>query len=236
MIVLSKKDRGLSAMSRRLLALFLCVVLFALVIPAAAFAEEDYDTVTIQKGDTVLKLLKARGRSYETDKYIVMVLNRLDRESKLEILSIGDTLKIPKASTEIIGRAPHLISSLDTIDYYVIPYKIQKGDTIKFIYKLWGLPYDSYADRIAALNPGVDLDKLYVGDLVLLPTTEKNLKTNVYTTVMSHTLLQDESVESVFERYGIDFTKNRDELQKYNAKAFDKLGAGEKLLIPLIWN
>ena len=53
---------------------------------------------------------------------------------------------------------------------------------------------------------------------------------------MSHTLLQDESVRSVFERYGIDFDKNQAELQKYNAKAFDKLGAGEKLLIPLIWD
>jgi hypothetical protein len=165
-----------------------------------------------------------------------MVLNGMDRESQMEILTIGETIKIPKAEKDIVGDAPHLISTKDKIHYYVIPYKVQKGDTLKFIYKLWGLPYDSYADRIAALNPGVDLDKLYVGDLVLLPTTEKNLKTNVYTTVMSHTLLQDESVESVFERYGIDFTKNRDELQKYNSKAFDKLGAGEKLLIPLIWN
>jgi len=223
-------------MSKRLFALFLCAFMLCLLIPSAAFAEDDYDTVTIQKGDTVLKLLKARGRSYETDKYIVMVLNHLDRESKLEILSIGDTLKIPKASTEIVGSAPHLISALDSVDYYVIPYKIQKGDTVKFIYKLWGLPYDSYSDRIAALNPGVDLDNVYPGDLLLLPTTEKNLKTNVYTTVMSHTLLQDESVRSVFERYGIDFDKNQAELQKYNTKAFDKLGAGDKLLIPLIWD
>lgn len=223
-------------MSKRLLALFLCVCLFALLLPAAAFAEDDYDTVTIQKGDTVLKLLKARDRSYETDKYIVMVLNRLDRESKLEILSIGDTLKIPKSPKDIIGSAPHLISSKDTVDYYVIPYKIQKGDTVKFIYKLWGLPYDSYADRIAALNPGVDLDNVYVGDLLLLPTTEKNLKTNVYTTVMSHILLQDESVKSVFDRYGIDFDSRRDELQKYNSESFDTLKAGDKLLIPLIWD
>lgn len=223
-------------MSKRLLALFLCVCLFALLLPAAAFAEDDYDTVTIQKGDTVLKLLKARDRSYETDKYIVMVLNRLDRESKLEILSIGDTLKIPKSPKDIIGSAPHLISSKDTVDYYVIPYKIQKGDTVKFIYKLWGLPYDSYADRIAALNPGVDLNNLYVGDMLLLPTTEKNLKTNVYTTVMSHILLQDESVKSVFDRYGIDFDSRRDELQKYNSESFDKLKAGDKLLIPLIWD
>lgn len=223
-------------MSKRFLALFLCVMLFVLLLPAAAFAEVDYDTVTIQKGDTVLKLLKARDRSYETDKYIVMVLNRLDRESELEVLSVGQTLKIPKAVKDIEGTAPNLISSKDKIDYYVVPYKIQKGDTIKFIYKLWGLPYNDYADIIKALNPGKDLDQIYVGDLFFLPTTEKNLKTNVYTTVMSHTLLQDETPESVFARYGIDFEKNQAELQKYNTAPFFTMKAGDKLLIPLIWN
>lgn len=223
-------------MFKRIPALFLCVVLFVLLLPAAAFAEVDYDTVTIQKGDTVLKLLKARDRSYETDKYIVMVLNQLDRESELEVLSIGDTIKIPKAVKDIEGAAPHLISSKDKIDYYVIPYKIQKGDTIKFIYKLWGLPYDEYDDIIKDLNPGKDLDKIFVGDLFFLPTTEKNLKTNVYTTVMSHALLQDETPESVFARYGIDFEKNQADLQKYNTAPFFTMKTGDKLLIPLIWN
>ena len=52
---------------------------------------------------------------------------------------------------------------------------------------------------------------------------------------MSHILLQDESVKSVFDRYGIDFDSRSDELQKYNSESFDKLKAGDKLLIPLIW-
>jgi hypothetical protein len=53
---------------------------------------------------------------------------------------------------------------------------------------------------------------------------------------MSHILLQDESVKSVFDRYGIDFDSRRDELQTYNSESFDKLKAGDKLLIPLIWD
>ena len=224
-------------MSKRLLALLLCLSLFVLLLPAAAFAETDYDIVTIQKGDMVVKLLKDRERSYDTDKYIVMVLNKIDRESELEVLSIGDTIKIPKAVKDIEGgSAPHLISSKDSIDSYVIPYKVKQGETIKYIYKLWGLPYDDYAPRIAALNPDSNTDTVYPGELVLLPTTERNLKTNVYTTVMSHILLQDESVKSVFDRYGIDFEGKRSELQKYNVTAFDELKAGDKLLIPLVWD
>ena len=99
-----------------------------------------------------------------------------------------------------------------------------------------GLPYNDYEDIIKDLNPDKDLDKIFIGDLFFLPTTEKNLKTNVYTTVMSHTLLQDETPESVFARYGIDFEKNQADLQKYNTAPFFTMKAGDKLLIPLIWN
>ena len=87
-------------MAKRTLALALCILIFVSLIPCAAFAAEDYDTVTIEKGNTVLNLLEARGRDYDTDRYVVMVLNRMYRESQLEVLSIGDTIKIPKAKAK----------------------------------------------------------------------------------------------------------------------------------------
>lgn len=222
-------------MAKRTLALALCILIFVSLIPCAAFAAEDYDTVTIEKGNTVLNLLEARGRDYETDRYVVMVLNRMYRESQLEVLSIGDTIKIPKAKSEIKGEAPNLISEADGIDFFVIPYKIQKGDTLKGIYKLWGMSYLENAALILALNPGKNPDKLSVGEIYNLPTTEKNLKTNTYTTVMSHVLLKDESPKSVFARYGIDFSEKEADLQQYNLIPFAEMKEGDKLLIPLVW-
>ena len=222
-------------MAKRTLALALCILIFVSLIPCAAFAAEDYDTVTIEKGNTVLNLLEARGRDYETDRYVVMVLNRMYRESQLEVLSIGDTIKIPKAKSEIKGEAPNLISEADGIDFFVIPYKIQKGDTLKGIYKLWGMSYLENAALILALNPGKNPDKLSVGEIYNLPTTEKNLKTNTYTTVMSHVLLKDESPKSVFSHYGIDFSAKEAELQQYNLIPFSQMKEGDKLLIPLVW-
>ena len=217
-------------MFKRILALLLSMMMLMLLLPVAAFAEEDYITVTIQKGDTVRKLLKANGRDYDVDKYVVMVLNGMDRESQMEILTIGETIKIPKAEKDIVGDAPHLISTKDKIHYYVIPYKVQKGDTVKFIYKLWGLPYEDYADAIDALNEG---ETFKAGVIYYLPTTERNLKTKIYTTVMSHIMLEGETVESVFRRYNIDFAENRENLQRYNTTDFALMKAGDKLLIPL---
>ena len=221
-------------MLKRTVALLLCILTLAHLLPAAALAAEDYDVVTIKAGDTIRKLLKANGRDFETDKYVVMVLNGWKREKQMDTLSIGDTVKIPKSIGDIVGPAPHLISSKDRIEYYVIPYVIQKGDTLKFIYKLWGLDYDEYVDTIKALNPGQDLELLYAKDLLYLPTSEKNLKTNTYTTVMSHVMLQDEAVESVVTRYGIDYQANKDYLQRFNLIELDQLKAGEKLMIPLL--
>ena len=222
-------------MVKRNLALALCILMFVSLIPCVAFAAEDYDIVTIQKGNTVLNLLEERGRDYETDRFVVMVLNRMYRESQLEVLSIGDTIKIPKAKAEIKGETPNLISEADGIEHFVIPYKIQKGDTLKNIYKLWGLSYLENAEIIKALNPGKDPDRLSVGEIYNLPTSENNLKTNTYTTVMFHVLLKDESPESVFAHYGIDFSAKEADLQKYNLIPFSEMKEGDKLLIPLVW-
>lgn len=222
-------------MAKRTLALTLCILIFVSLIPCVAFAAEDYDTVTIEKGNTVLNLLEARGRDYDTDRYVVMVLNRMYRESQLEVLSIGDTIKIPKAKSEIKGETPNLISEADGIELFVIPYKIQKGDTLKNIYKLWGMSYLENSALIQSLNPGKNPDKLSVGEIYNLPTTEKNLRTNTYTTVMFHVLLKDESPKSVFARYGIDFAEKEADLQQYNLIPFGEMKEGDKLLIPLVW-
>ena len=223
-------------MFKRLFSLLLCLALLACLTPSPALAENDYDVVTIQKGDTVRDLLEKNQLSYDVEKYVVMVLNRFDRETQMETLSIGNTIKIPKSPDSIVGSAPHLISNKDQIAYYVIPQSITAGDTLKFIYQLWGLRYDDYVDFIKSLNPERNLDLLYVGDLYYLPTTENNLKTNTYTTVMSHIMLEDESIESVYSRYGIDYVNRKDELQCYNPVSFDRFRAGSKLYIPLLWN
>ena len=50
---------------------------------------------------------------------------------------------------------------------------------------------------------------------------------------MEHTMLDGETVESVFSRYGIDFAENSEHLQAYNTTDFAVMKAGDKLLIPL---
>ena len=50
---------------------------------------------------------------------------------------------------------------------------------------------------------------------------------------MEHKMLEGETVESVYSKYGIDFAENRAHLQAYNTTDFAVMKAGDKLLIPL---
>jgi hypothetical protein len=125
--------------------------------------------------------------------------------------------------------------SKDELEYYVIPYVIQKGDMLTDVYWRWGLKFENYADDIRSLNFVENLDLLYVGAIYLLPTSVNNVKTEEYTKVMAHTMRRGETAYEVFTAYGIDYYENLGKLKSYNqGRDLTKVAAGEKLLIPII--
>ena len=125
--------------------------------------------------------------------------------------------------------------SKDEVEYYVIPYVIQKGDMLTDVYWRWGLKFENYADDIRALNFVENLDLLYVGAIYLLPTSVNNVKTEEFTKVMAHTMKKGETAYEVFTAYGIDYFKYLGKLKSYNqGRDLTKIEVGEKLLIPII--
>ena len=125
--------------------------------------------------------------------------------------------------------------SKDEVEYYVIPYVIEKGDMLTDVYWRWGLKFENYADDIRSLNFVDNLDLLYVGAIYLLPTSVNNVKTEEFTKVMAHTMKKGETAYEVFSSYGIDYYENLGKLKSYNhGNDLTKIAAGEKLLIPII--
>ena len=149
----------------------------------------------------------------------------------MDKLVAGATIKLPTKSAMSGGS----IISKDKIKYYVIPYVIESGDYISHIYWLWGLNYENYIDDIKSLNNTEDLDTLWVGSTYLLPTSEANVKTGNYTTVMTHTMKSGETAYDVLTSYGIDYDNNLKTLKRYNyGRDLTTLSAGDELLIPLL--
>ena len=222
-------------MKKQLFRITLCFALILSVFCSFglnAFAQSDYITVTLQKGDTAYTLCKDRGLNFYEEKSLIMSLNGMTQESELCQLRAGSTLKLPTSNSSVSARSS---SVGDCVEYYVVPYVIEKGDTTAHVYWLWGMSFEPYADAIRSLNGVENLDLLYVGAIYLLPTTEANLKTDVYTTVMAHIMKPGETEYDIITGYGVDYYGKLKALQNYNGGAdLTRISAGEKLLIPLI--
>ena len=199
-----------------------------------AYADSSYFSVTLKNGETVCSVCKANGIDYSANKNLIMVLNGMTKEAELGALPAGSAVKLP---TQAASNSNSIISG-DSVKYYVLPYVIEKGDTIAHVYWLWGLRFENYAQDIMSLNyidDYSDLDLLFVGNTYLLPTTEANVKTGTYTTVMSHVMQSGETVYDVCCSYGIDYNDSRKTLERYNRGAdLTNVKVGQELLIPLL--
>lgn len=221
-------------MIKRLTSLTLCILIIASLFCGfglSASADSTYFTVKLNSGDTVSSVCTANGINFEKNKNLIMVLNNMTKEAELNSMAAGESIKLPTVSSI---NSKSIISS-DKVKYYVIPYVIEQGDTIAHVYWLWGLRFENYQEDIKSINQVDDLDLLWVGTTYLLPTTEANVKTGTYTTVMSHLLKSGETAYDVCSAYGIDFNEEQEVLERYNyGKDLTKLSAGSELLIPLL--
>ena len=221
-------------MKKRFFSIFLCVCIISSIFcatSASAFAANDYFTVKVKSGDTVCSICSDNYIDFEKNKHVIMALNGMVKESELDSLAAGSTIKLP---TRAASSGKSIIID-DKVKYYVIPYVIESGDYISNIYWLWGLKFENYAEDIKALNYTDNLDILWVGSTYLLPTTEANVKTGNYTTVMTHTLKSGEAAYDVFAAYGIDYEKCEETLERYNyGRDLTELAVGDELLIPLL--
>lgn len=225
---------GVSKKMKRFLSLTLSICFVVALFcgfSLSASAAGDYFCVELESGDTVCSVCTANGINYEKNKNLIMVLNNMTKESELSAMSAGTVIKLPTHAS-MTGSS---IISNDKVKYYVIPYVIEKGDTIAHVYWLWGLRFENYQEDIKSINQVDDLDLLWVGSTYLLPTTEANVKTGTYTTVMSHLLQSGETAYEVCTAYGIDYYDMEEVLERYNyGKDLTKLAAGSELLIPLL--
>ena len=93
-------------MVKRILALLLSMVMLTLLLPAAAFAEEDYITVTIQKGDTVrIKGLNTIGTVENIQgKQITVIFGDVRTKMKAEQLERCDKGKVKSEDTSAANK------------------------------------------------------------------------------------------------------------------------------------
>ncbi len=221
-------------MKKSLFTLLLTAIMAAALLgPVCLYAYADTGNVklTLEKGDTVYSLCEEMGLRYNANRDLIMKLNGFRSEYQLYNIKAGDTLIMPASSYD---KRDYGLAVGDTVKYYVLPYSFNEGDSISKVYNCWGLRYEDYADDIRAINNISNLDTIYIGALLWLPTTAENLIGSNYTIVMSHIMQKGDNVHDIVTGYGLDYDNSCSALMKYNGIGdLTKVKAGQELLIPL---
>ncbi|MBR0207611.1 MAG: LysM peptidoglycan-binding domain-containing protein [Oscillospiraceae bacterium] len=161
-------------MTKRIICLFLAVLMFAAIPFAGAFAAGEDEPYVIGK-ETMEQICQKKGLDYNFCKDAIVKLNGWTDESDFTTLIVGATIKIPKTNQDaalILGKdlPAGLLpkSEAETIDYVV-----KDKDTMISICKDKGLDYSKCKDAILKLNGWSDYNLLtmHTGDKIKLPKT-----------------------------------------------------------------
>lgn len=248
-------------MKKRLISLLMTVVMLVSlcsVFTVSAAADAQVATVTLASGDSVLKICQAHGIDYYTYKDLIMKLNGITDESQFSKLPVGKQIVLPisnaaaaalsgstatvsgatGAGTTGTGLTSGTVSSLpsgDRVAYYLVTYKVQRGDTIGSIYSAMGLSYKTYENQVVKLNKLRNINAIQAGQTLTLPTTNPGLSGTTYTTIMAHTMRSGESAYDIAcGSYGLSYNSAQAMLQALNNR--DNLGlfrVGETMYIPV---
>ncbi len=221
-------------MKQRFVSLFLLVSLIALMIPALgtnAWAEEGYNAIVLENGDTIYDICQKLGLDYQLAKRTIMILNGWETEAQMARVNVGDTVLMPKSAYYYVDQPEASGVVPDDIAYYVVTYQVQERDTIENIYSSWGLRYEKFVSLIRLLNCVEDLNALEVGRVYYLPTTA--LYQPAFITVYAHTMQWGENAYTVFQKYGIEYSDFAELLWRFNNGAdLTRVQLGDKLYIP----
>ena len=247
-------------MKKRIISALLTVLMVMSLftgLSVSAYADDENPQVveyTLKSGDYVLKLCQAQGINYFTCKDAIIKLNGLKSENDFRFLAVGRVIKLPATdaaalsiiasgstgstgSTGSSGATAGTVSAAkgsDSVAYYLIPYTIQRGETVAGICNSLGISFSNYADQIMKLNNISSWNKVAAGKTLLLPSPKAPAVGTTCYQVIAHKIASGETAYTMSASYGIDYGQNTKLLQALNNTSnLAKVKAGSTFYIPV---
>ena len=246
-------------MKKRIISVLLTVLMVMSLftgLSVSAYADDENPQVveyTLKAGDYVLKLCQAQGINYFTCKDAIIKLNGLKSENDFRFLAVGRVIKLPATdaaalsiiasgstgtgSTGSTGTSAGTVSAAkgsDTVAYYLIPYTIQRGETVAGICNSLGISFTNYADQIMRLNNISSWNKVAAGKTLLLPSPKAPAVGTTCYQVVAHKIGSGETAYNMAASYGVDYGQNTKLLQALNNTSnLAKVKAGSTFYIPV---
>ena len=247
-------------MKKRIISALLTVLMVMSLftgLSVSAYADNENPQVveyTLKSGDYVLKLCGIQGINYFTCKDAIIKLNGLKSEDDFRFLAVGRAIKLPATdaaalaiissgstgstgSTGSSGATAGTVSAAkgsDTVAYYLIPYTIQRGETVAGICNSLGISFSNYADQIMKLNNISSWNKVAAGKTLLLPSPKAPAVGTTCYQVVAHKIGSGETAYNMAASYGVDYGQNTKLLQALNNTSnLAKVKAGSTFYIPV---
>ncbi len=240
-----------------LLAVLLAVSLFG-GTSVSAYADGDYNTVkyTLVKGDTLLQICNNMGLNFYTCQTAINKLNNFTSEAQYRKLYVGQVITLPASNEDAAKIASSYVSNgtvggggtitntgsstgssgnvSGNVAYWLIPYTIQKGETVVGVCNTLGISFDTYSSQIMKINNISSWNKVAAGKTLLLPTAVCPAAGISCYAVVAHKVAQGETTYGICQNYGISYTANSSLLQALNPKVnFNFIKYNTTMLVPV---
>ena len=246
-------------MKKRLISMLLTVLMVASLfggISVSAYADEEYATqeYTLKSGDTLLKVCNKLGLNWYSCQTAINKLNNIS-EAQYRKLSVGQVIKLPATNedaakitkatissgsttggTVITGSTGSSTGSVSGVNaaYWLIPYTMQKGETVAGVCNVLGISFATYSEQIKTINNISTWSKVAAGKTLLLPSASAPAAGTSCYAVVAHQVQKGETTYSICNQYGISYNANMSLLQTLNkGTSLTNIKYGRTLYVPV---
>lgn len=248
-------------MKKRLISMLLTVLMVASLfggMSVSAYADEEYATqeYTLKSGDTLLKVCNKLGLNWYSCQTAINKLNNIS-EAQYRKLSVGQVIKLPatnedaakivKAGTSSGSTGGTVISggtgsstsgstSTSGVNaaYWLIPYTMQKGETVAGVCNVLGISFATYSEQIKTINNISKWSKVAAGKTLLLPSASAPAAGTSCYAVVAHQIQKGETTYSICNEYGVSYNANMSLMQTLNkGTSLTNIKYGRTLYVPV---
>ena len=246
-------------MKKRLISMLLTVLMVASLfggMSVSAYADEEYATqeYTLKSGDTLLKVCNKLGLNWYSCQTAINKLNNIS-EAQYRKLSVGQVITLPATNEDAVKIAKATISSGSSTGgtvisggtgsstgsvsgvnaaYWLIPYTMQKGETVAGVCNVLGISFATYSEQIKTINNISSWSKVAAGKTLLLPSASAPAAGTSCYAVVAHQIQKGETTYSICNQYGISYNANASLMQTLNkGTSLTNIKYGRTLYVPV---
>ena len=186
---------------------------------------------TVKSGDTIFSICTALRINYSASKDEIKKLNNWTSDADLSKIYVGQKIYFPMTTntaaqtTTTTGAATTATTTTttaqtaarntkDTLEYYIVTHKMERGETVNSVCDALGAKYSPrVSDIVKALNNLTNLSSVQAGKEYYFPSTSPyNASYALYT----HTIVSGDTTSKLCNAYGVKYETVRELLERLN--------------------